>query len=105
MSYCNQVKPSMLNTTDQLLNLNQTLKEKRPQYAKRHDKVILLHDNARCMITTCCKTDERNLRGTWMGCFTRPIHPPYSPDVVPSDFYLFRSMQHGLSEQHFNYIL
>jgi len=26
--------------------------------------------------------------------------PPYSPDIAPSD-YLFRSMTHGLSEQHF----
>jgi len=28
-------------------------------------------------------------------------HPPYSPDIAPSDYYLFRSMTHGLSEQHF----
>ena len=28
-------------------------------------------------------------------------HPPYSPDVAPSDYHLFRSMTHGLSEQHF----
>ncbi|EGI59573.1 Mariner Mos1 transposase, partial [Acromyrmex echinatior] len=26
---------------------------------------------------------------------------PYSPDIVPSDYHLFRSMAHGLSEQHF----
>jgi len=31
-----------------------------------------------------------------------PYHSPHSPDVVPSDLYLFWSMQHGLSEQHFN---
>ena len=28
-------------------------------------------------------------------------HPPYSPDIAPSDYYLFRSMQSGLAEQHF----
>ena len=28
-------------------------------------------------------------------------HPPYSPDIAPSDYHLFRSMMHGLSEQHF----
>jgi len=28
-------------------------------------------------------------------------HPPYSPDIAPSDYHLFRSMTHGLSEQHF----
>ncbi|MBJ5464028.1 hypothetical protein JGG37_23105 [Salmonella enterica subsp. enterica serovar Derby] len=31
----------------QLLHVKHALTEKRPQYAKRHDKVILLHDNAR----------------------------------------------------------
>jgi len=28
-------------------------------------------------------------------------HPPYSPDITPSDYHLFWSMTHGLSEQHF----
>jgi len=28
-------------------------------------------------------------------------HPPYSPDVAPSDYHLFRSMAHGLDDQHF----
>ena len=27
--------------------------------------------------------------------------PPYSPDVAPSDYHLFRSMAHGLTDQHF----
>ena len=27
------------------------------------------------------------------------LHPPYSPDVAPS--HLFRSMAHGLADQHF----
>ena len=31
-----------------------------------------------------------------------PPHAPYAPDLAPSDYYLFRSMQHGLSQQHFN---
>jgi len=30
----------------QMINLNQTLSEKRPEYQKRQHKVILLHDNA-----------------------------------------------------------
>ncbi|UYV73289.1 SURF4, partial [Cordylochernes scorpioides] len=29
-------------------------------------------------------------------------HPPYSPDIAPSDYYFFRSMQHGLADQHFS---
>ena len=24
------------------------------------------------------------------------VHPPYSPDVAPSDFHLFKYMSHGL---------
>ena len=26
-------------------------------------------------------------------------HPPYSPDIAPSDYHLFRSMQHSLANQ------
>ena len=29
-------------------------------------------------------------------------HPPYSPDIVLSDYYLFRSMPHGLANQQFH---
>jgi len=39
----------------QLLNLNRTLKERRTQYIKRHDKVILLHDNARSHVAESVK--------------------------------------------------
>ncbi|GBP97031.1 Mariner Mos1 transposase [Eumeta japonica] len=28
-------------------------------------------------------------------------HPPYSPDIAPSDYHLFRSMAHGLTDQKF----
>ncbi|EFN79299.1 Histone-lysine N-methyltransferase SETMAR, partial [Harpegnathos saltator] len=27
--------------------------------------------------------------------------PPYSPDIAPSDYHLFRLMAHGLSDQYF----
>jgi histone-lysine N-methyltransferase SETMAR len=35
--------------------------------------------------------------------FAWPIlpHPPYSPDLVPFDFHLFRPMKDGLCGQHF----
>ncbi|KAG5327165.1 MOS1T transposase, partial [Pseudoatta argentina] len=29
-------------------------------------------------------------------------HPPYSPDIGPSDFHLFRSMAHGLADRRFH---
>ena len=28
-------------------------------------------------------------------------HPPYSPNIAPSDYYLFRSMAYGLADQQF----
>jgi len=31
----------------QLIRLSRALREKRPEYKQRHDKVILLHDNVR----------------------------------------------------------
>ncbi|KAK6753505.1 hypothetical protein RB195_012849 [Necator americanus] len=31
-------------------------------------------------------------------------HPPYSPDLAPSEYHLIRSMHHGLSEKKFNNI-
>ena len=30
------------------------------------------------------------------------IHPPYSPDIAPSDFHLFRSLQNSLNRKNFN---
>ena len=47
----------------QMINLNHALIEKRPEWAKRHGKVILLHDNAPSHI----KTGERHLEITCMG--------------------------------------
>lgn len=79
----------------QLIRLKRTLQENRPEYADRHDKVILQHDNARPHIAKPVKTYLKTV-----GWEVLP-HPPYSPDIAPSDYYLFRSMAHGLSEQHF----
>ena len=30
------------------------------------------------------------------------IHPPYSPDIVPSNVHLFRSLQNFLNEKNFH---
>ncbi|EGI68513.1 Mariner Mos1 transposase, partial [Acromyrmex echinatior] len=38
---------------------------------------------------------------TYMETLNWEVHPPYSPDIAPSDYHLFRSMAHSLSEQHF----
>ncbi|EGI67646.1 Mariner Mos1 transposase [Acromyrmex echinatior] len=73
------------------MRLSRPLKDKRPQYNERHDKVILQHDNARP------QNGQDILGNVEMGSPT----PPYSPDVAPSDYHLFRSMAHGLADQHF----
>ena len=52
-----------------LMRLNQALKEKRTHYYSRHDKVILLHDNARPHVAAPVK----NLLGnTQVGSFIPP---------------------------------
>ena len=79
----------------QLMRLSRALKEKRVHYYSRHDKVILLHDNTRPHVAAPVKTYLETLKWeVWP-------HSSYSPDIAPSDLHLFRSMTHGLSEQHF----
>lgn len=79
----------------QLMQLSRALKAKRPQYAKRHDKVIFQHDNARPHVARIVKDTLEALQWDILP------HPPYSPDIAPSDYHLFRSISHGLSEQRF----
>ena len=57
--------------------------------------MILQHDNARPNVAKVVKTYLETLKWEVLP------HPPYSPDVVPSDYHLFRSMAHGLADQHF----
>lgn len=76
----------------QLLKLNQALKEKRP---RRSGKVILQHDQARAHIGSPVENAIKELGWELLA------HPPYSPDIAPSDYHLFRSMQHALAGQHF----
>ncbi|KAG5317273.1 MOS1T transposase, partial [Pseudoatta argentina] len=80
----------------QLMRLSRALKEKRPLYAQRHDKMILLHDNARPHVAKPVKTYLETLKWEVLP------HPPYSPGIAPSDFHLFRSMAHGLADRRFH---
>ena len=81
-----------------LLRLSQALREKRPQFEQRHEKVILQHDNARLHVAKLVKPYLETLK------WEVSPHPPYSPDIVPSDCYLFRSMAHGLADQQFRWL-
>ena len=97
--YYELLKPTETITGDryrkQLMRLSRALKDKRPQYNDRHDKVILQHDNARPHVAKPVKTYLETLKWEVLP------HPPYSPDIAPSDYHLFRSMTHGLADQHF----
>ena len=80
----------------QLMQLSRVLKFKRPQYAKRHDKVIFQHDNVRPHVAKVVNETLEALN--WDGS----PHPPYSPDIALSEHQFFRSMAYGLAEQHFS---
>jgi len=68
----------------QLNCLNEALLEKRPAVASNQRKVMLLHDNARSHVAKAIK--ETLMQLEWK-IFP---HPAYSPNLAPSDYYLFR---------------
>jgi len=70
----------------QFIRLSRALREKRPEY-QRHDKVILLHNNARPHVAKVVKKYLGTLKWDVLP------HPPYSLNIVPSDYWLFRRMQ------------
>ncbi|GFX33124.1 mariner Mos1 transposase [Trichonephila clavipes] len=78
----------------QSMQLSRALKLIHSQYAKKLDKVIFQHDNVRPHVA---KVVKKTLEAQWD---VLP-HPPYSPDIAPSDYRLFRSMIHGLAQQLF----
>ena len=71
--------------------MQKALKEIRPH----REKTTLLHDNARPH--TAKKTREKLTELNWNVL----SHPPYSPDLAPTDFKLFRSMQNSLRGKEF----
>lgn len=78
----------------QLDRLRNQLFVKRPGLVNRKG-VILQHDNARPHAAKLTQEKIRQLDWEVLP------HPPYSPDIAPSDFHLFRSMEHSLKNQNF----
>lgn len=79
----------------QLDRLNTAINEKRPELV--HRKGVIFHqDNARPH--TSLVTRQKLLELGW----ELMLHPPYSPDLAPSDYHLFRSLQNSLDGKTFN---
>ena len=75
----------------QLFRFKRAIAEKRPEYATRYEAIIFHHDNARPHVAILVTNNLEN-----SGWEVSP-HPPYSPDLAPSDYHLFRSMQIALT--------
>jgi histone-lysine N-methyltransferase SETMAR len=67
---------------------------------KRHGMltsgVVLLHDNTCLHIAACTQALLEHFNWELFD------HPPYSPDLAPSDYYLFYYMKNWLESQRFN---
>ena len=79
----------------ELMRLSRALREKRPQYEQRLEKVIPQHDNAPPRVAKPVETYLETLKWKLLP------HPPYSPDISLRDYYLFRLMAYGLADQQF----
>ena len=77
------------------MRLTRAIAKKPPEYATRREVIIFHHDNARPHVAISVKKNLEN-----SGWEVLP-HPPYSADLAPSDYHLFRSMQNALTRIRF----
>lgn len=84
------------NTTLNSEYYSNLVKETRSRRRKpRNSNLWILHDNA--PIHSAARVEE-----TLEKCsFKKVTHPPYSPDLAPSDFYLFQHLKRHLRGTHF----
>ncbi|WKY11423.1 hypothetical protein Q1695_003188 [Nippostrongylus brasiliensis] len=93
------MKPGMSITADvycnQLDSMMNELAIKHPRLLNR-DRPILLQDNARPHVArrTLQKLQELDVELL--------IHPPYSPDLAPTDYHIFQSLDLFLRDKQFN---
>ncbi|GBP46371.1 Mariner Mos1 transposase [Eumeta japonica] len=83
---------SIPNTID---DIEPSAEGKTPSILLQTRQIIILHDNARPHVEVPVKNYLKTLDWELLP------HTPYSPDIAPSDYHLFRSMAHALSEQRF----
>ena len=75
--------------------LKAALYEKSSELVNRK-RIIFHYNNARPHVSLMTRQKLSQL--SWEVL----IHPPYSPDIAPLDFYLFRSLQNSLNGKNFN---
>jgi len=81
--------------SQQLKRLSEKITENRPWNGHGKRKITLLHDNARPHVAIQVKNTINEL-----GWDLLP-HPAYSPDLAPTDYHLFRSLEHSLRNKSF----
>jgi histone-lysine N-methyltransferase SETMAR len=75
----------------QITKLKAAVEEKRPN----HMQIYFQHDNARPHVAKAVATKLNSF-----GWELLP-HPPYSPDIAPSDYHLFLSLSNGIRNRNF----
>jgi histone-lysine N-methyltransferase SETMAR len=75
-----------------LRSLKQRIRRIRPE----RNTFLLHHDNARPHCSAQTQDAVTSLK------FTVVLHPSYSPDLAPSDFWLFPKLKETLKGQHFS---
>ena len=79
----------------QRVKLEEAIKEKRPELVNRKG-IVFHHDKARPHTSLATRTRLLELGWNMMS------HPPYSPDLAPSDYHLFWNLQNFLNGKNFN---
>jgi len=77
------------------VQLKDTLKEKRR--GKFTKGFLFLHDNAPALRAFAIQKKLAYLGFQFLN------HPPYSPDLTPSDYHLFRGLNKQLKIRHFSF--
>ncbi|GFX84239.1 histone-lysine N-methyltransferase SETMAR [Trichonephila clavipes] len=92
----NEIDPflkRMISTvTVQLDRLKLANDQKQPELANRRG-VVFHQDNARP------HTSVATNQNLWELCWKVLMHPPYSPDLTPSDYHFFLALQKFLSDK------
>jgi len=76
--------------------LKTAIEQKRPKIANRKG-VVFHQDNARPHVSLIIQQKFWNILG-----WDILLNSSYSPDLMPSDFHLFRSLQNSFNEKSFN---